>query len=94
MDKGTEEPAQEEPAPKHRGRPPKEKKPEHEGKADKPRRGRKPKEAAQEKDTPAGKPRDKVSRGKRGKAAPEQDAPETALPLMLPPLRGIPLPQM
>ena len=75
MDKGTEEPTQEEPAPKRRGRPPKEKKPEHEGKADKPRRGRKPKEAAQEKDTPAGKPRDKVSQGKRDKTAPEQDAP-------------------
>ena len=75
MDKGPEEPAQEEPAPKRRGRPPKEKKPVHEGKADKPRRGRKPKEAAQEKDTPAGKPRDKVSQGKWDKTAPEQDAP-------------------
>ena len=75
MDKGPEEPAQEEPAPKRQGRPPKEKKPVHEGKADKPRRGRKPKEAAQEKDTPAGKPRDKVSQGKWDKTAPEQDAP-------------------
>ena len=76
MDKGPEEPAQEEPAPKRQNRPPKEKKPEHEEKVDKPRRGgRKPKEAAQDKDTPAGKPRDKMSQGKRGKAAPEQDAP-------------------
>ena len=75
MDKGPEEPAQEEPAPKRRAHPPKEKKPEHEEKTDKPRRGRKPKEATQEQDSPAGKPRDKVSRGKRGKAAPVQDAP-------------------
>ena len=36
---------------------------------------RKPKEAAQDKDTPGDKPRDKVSRGKRGKAAPERDTP-------------------
>ena len=41
----------------------------------KPRRGRKPKDAAQDKDTPGDKPRDKVSRGKRGKAAPERDTP-------------------
>ena len=41
----------------------------------KPRRGRKPKEATQDKDAPSGKVRDKVSRGKRGKAAPERDAP-------------------
>ena len=41
----------------------------------KPRRGRKPKEATQDKDDPSGKVRDKVSRGKRGKAAPERDAP-------------------
>ena len=41
----------------------------------KPRRVRKPKEAAQDKDTPGDKPRDKVSRGKRGKAAPERDTP-------------------
>ena len=75
MDKGPEEPAQEEPAPKRRGRPPKEKKPEHEEKAEKPRRGRNPKKAAQDKDTPEGKPRDKMSQGKRGKAAPEQDTP-------------------
>ena len=41
----------------------------------KPRRGRKPKEATQDKDDPSGKVRDKVSRGKRGKAAPERDTP-------------------
>ena len=41
----------------------------------KPRRGRKPKEATQDKDDPSGKVRDKVSRGKRGKDAPERDAP-------------------
>ena len=70
MDKGPEESA-----PKRRGRPPKEKQTEHEEKAGKPRRGRKPKEAAQEQDSPAGKPRDKVSRGKRGKAGPVQDTP-------------------
>lgn len=75
MDKGPEEPAQEEPAPKRRGRPPKEKKPEHKEKTEKPRRGRKPKEAAQDKDTSAGKPRDKMSQGKRGKTAPEQETP-------------------
>ena len=70
MDKGPEEPAQEEPAPKRQNRPPKEKKSEHEEKVDKPRRGgRKPKEAAQ------GKPRDKMSQGKRGKTAPEQETP-------------------
>lgn len=39
------------------------------------RRGRKPKDAAQDKDTPGDKPRDKVSRGKRDKAAPERDTP-------------------
>ena len=71
MDKGPEEPA-----PKRQNRPPKEKKPEHEEKVDKPRRGgRKPKEAAQEQEAPKGKPRDKVSRGNRGKAAQEQAAP-------------------
>ena len=76
MDKGPEEPAQKEPAPKRQNRPPKEKKPEHEEKVDKPRRGgRKPKEAAQEQEAPKGKPRDKVSRGNRGKAAQEQAAP-------------------
>ena len=75
VDKGSDEPSQQEPAPKRRGRPPKEKQPEHEEKTDKPRRGRKPKEAVPDRDTPAGKPRDKVSRGKRGKAAPAQDAP-------------------
>ncbi|RHR05028.1 ParB/RepB/Spo0J family partition protein [Pseudoflavonifractor sp. AF19-9AC] len=76
MDKSPEEPAQEEPAPKRQNRPPKEKRPEHEEKADKPRRGgRKPKEATQDKDDPSGKVRDKVSRGKRGKAAPERDTP-------------------
>lgn len=41
----------------------------------KPRRGRKPKEATQDKDDPSGKVRDKVSRGKRGKATPERDTP-------------------
>lgn len=76
MDKSPEEPAQEEPAPKRQNRPPKEKRPEHEEKADKPRRGgRKPKEATQDKDDPSGKVRDKVSRGNRGKAAQEQAAP-------------------
>ena len=75
MDKGPDKPAQEEPAPKRQNRPPKEKKPEHEEKADKPRRGRNPKKAAQDKDTPQGKPRDKMSQGKRGKTAPEQDTP-------------------
>ncbi len=76
MDKGPEEPAQEEPVPKRQKRPPKEKKPEHEEKADKPRRGgRKPMETAQGKDAPAGKPRDKMSQGKQGKATPEQDTP-------------------
>ena len=75
VDKGSDEPSQQEPAPKRRGRPPKEKKPEHEEKTDKPRRGRKPKEAVPDRDTPAGKPRDKVSRGKRGKAAQEQAIP-------------------
>ena len=76
MDKSPEEPAQEAPAPKRQNRPPKEKRPEHEEKADKPRRGgRKPKEATQDKDDPSGKARDKVSRGKRSKAAPAQDAP-------------------
>ena len=76
MDKSPEEPAQEEPAPKRQNRSPKEKRPEHEEKADKPRRGgRKPKEATQDKDDPSGKVRDKVSRGKRGKAAPERDTP-------------------
>ena len=75
VDKGPDEPAQQEPAPKRRGRPPKEKKPEHEEKTDKPRRGRKTKEAAPDKDAPKGKARDKVSQGKRGKAAQEQAAP-------------------
>ena len=75
MDKGSDEPSQEEAAPKRRGRPPKEKQPGHEEKAGKPRRGRKPKEAVQEQDSPAGKPRDKVSRGKRGKAGQVQDTP-------------------
>lgn len=75
VDKGPDEPAQQEPAPKRRGRPPKEKKPEHEEKTDKPRRGRKTKEAAPDKDAPKGKARDKVSRGKRGKATQEQAAP-------------------
>ena len=75
VDKGPDEPAQQEPAPKRRGRPPKEKKPEHEEKTDKPRRGRKSKEAAPDKDAPKGKARDKVSQGKRGKAAQEQAAP-------------------
>ena len=76
MDKSPEEPAQEAPAPKRQNRPPKEERPEHEEKADKPRRGgRKPKEATQDKDDTSGKARDKVSRGKRSKAAPAQDAP-------------------
>ena len=75
VDKGPDEPAQQEPAPKRRGRPPKEKKPEHEEKTDKPRRGRKTKEAAPDKDAPKGKGRDKVSQGRRGKAAQEQAAP-------------------
>ena len=75
VDKGPDEPAQQEPAPKRRGRPPKEKKPEHEEKTDKPRRGRKTKEAAPDKDAPKGKARDKVSQGNRGKAAQEQAAP-------------------
>lgn len=75
MDKGAGQSSQEKAAPKRRGRPPKEKKPEHEEKVDKPRRGRKPKEATQDKDDPSGKVRDKVSRGKRGKATPERDTP-------------------
>ena len=75
VDKGPDEPAQQEPAPKRRGRPPKEKKPEHGEKTDKPRRGRKTKEAAPDKDAPKGKGRDKVSQGRRGKAAQEQAAP-------------------
>ena len=74
VDKGPDEPAQQEPAPKRRGRPPKEKKPEHGEKTDKPRRGRKTKEAAPDKDAPKGKAGDKVSQGKRGKAAQEQAA--------------------
>ena len=41
----------------------------------KPHRGRKPKEATQDKNDPSGKVRDKVSRGKRGKATPERDTP-------------------
>ena len=75
VDKGSDEPSQQEPAPKRRGRPPKEKKPEREEKTDKPRRGRKTKEAAPDKDAPKGKGRDKVSQGRRGKAAQEQAAP-------------------
>ena len=75
VDKGPDEQAQQEPAPKRRGRPTKEKKPEHEEKTDKPRRGRKTKEAAPDKDAPKGKGRDKVSQGRRGKAAQEQAAP-------------------
>ena len=75
VDKGSDEPSQQEPAPKRRGRPPKEKKPEHEEKTDKPRRGRKTKEAAPDKDAPKGKARDKMSQGRRGKAAQEQAAP-------------------
>ena len=74
-DKGAEEPAPEEAPPKRRGRKPKEDRAEQAGPDAKPRRGRKPKEAAQDKDAPEGKPRDKVSRGRRGKAAPEQAAP-------------------
>lgn len=79
VDKGPDEPVQQEPAPKRRGRPPKEKKPEHGEKTDKPRRGRKTKEAAPDKDAPKGKARDKVSQGKRGKAAQEQAAPGGAV---------------
>ena len=79
VDKGSDEPSQQEPAPKRRGRPPKEKKPEREEKTDKPRRGRKTKEAAPDKDAPKGKARDKVSQGKRGKAAQEQAAPGGAV---------------
>ena len=74
-DKGAEEPAPEEAPPKRRGRKPKEDRAEQAGPDAKHRRGRKPKEAAPDKDAPEGKPRDKVSRGRRGKAAPEQAAP-------------------
>ena len=74
-DKGAEEPAQDEAAPKRRGRKPKAERAEQEGPDAKPRRGRKPRGAAPDKDAPEGKPRDKVSRGKRGKAAQEQAAP-------------------
>ena len=75
MDKGADHPVQEAPAPKRHGRTPKKQNQAQGEKADKSRRGRKPKDAAQDKDTPGGKPRDKVSRGKRGKAAPERDTP-------------------
>ena len=85
VDKGSDEPSQQEPAPKRRGRPPKEKKPEHEEKTDKPRRGRKTKEAAPDKDAPKGKARDKVSQGKRGKAAQEQAALAALLGIPPPP---------
>ena len=74
-DKGAEEPAPEEAPPKRRGRKPKEDRAEQAGLDAKPLRGRKPKEAAPDKDAPEGKPRDKVSRGRRGKAAQEQTAP-------------------
>ena len=74
-DKGQAEPSQEEATPKRRGRKPKAERTEQAGPDAKPRRGRKPKEAVPDRDTPAGKPRDKVSRGKRGKATQEQAAP-------------------
>ena len=74
-DKGAEERAPEEAPPKRRGRKPKEDRAEQAGLDAKPLRGRKPKEAAPDKDAPEGKPRDKVSRGRRGKAAQEQTAP-------------------
>ena len=78
-DKGQAEPSQEEAAPKRRGRKPKAERTEQAGPDAKPRRGRKPKEATQDKNTPEDKPRDKVSRGKRGKAAQEQAAPGGAV---------------
>lgn len=74
-DKGQGEPSQEEPAPKRRGRKTKEEKTEPGEQAPPKRRGRKPKEAAQEQDSNKGKARDKVSQGKRDKAAREQAAP-------------------
>ncbi len=74
-DKGQDEPAQEEAAPKRRGRPPKAERAEQGEQAPPKRRGRKPKDAAREQDTTEGKSRDKVSRGRRGKPAPEQPTP-------------------
>ena len=86
QDKGAEEPAPEEAPPKRRGRKPKEDRAEQAGPDAKPRRGRKPKEAAPDKDAPEGKPRDKVSRGRRGKAEIVRAAPVPHLPP--PPIPG------